>query len=115
MERTTERFTCENPGLTFIELWLEPSGMCFSIPPSERLEVICEGPQGGQLEIERHPEGHITVFSWSSAEFTVFKSGVEIYNERGIGAFPCPPQATLRQLIEALFGDFETRRRMRSS
>ncbi|WP_144429684.1 hypothetical protein [Myxococcus hansupus] len=115
MQRITERITCENPGLTPIELWLEPSGMCFSIPASGRLEITCEGPLGGRIEIERHPEGHLAVYSWPSAGFTVFQNGVEIYNEKGINPFPSLEKASLRQVIEALFGDFDERRRMRSS
>ncbi|AKQ70620.1 hypothetical protein A176_007532 [Myxococcus hansupus] len=55
------------------------------------------------------------MYSWPSAGFTVFQNGVEIYNEKGINPFPSLEKASLRQVIEALFGDFDERRRMRSS
>jgi hypothetical protein len=94
-----------------IELWLEPTGQMFRLPPGRELEIVCRGATSGDLEEERHPLGHIALHAWPGAHFSVYEAGIEIYAEPdGIPEFPTMPGGTVRQMLEMLFGSFETRR-----
>jgi len=94
-----------------IELWLEPIGQSFRLRPGRALEVVCRGPSPGGLEEERHPLGHVALYAWPGARFSVFEGGNEIYSEpEGLPEFPTVPGGTVRQMLELLFGPFELRR-----
>jgi hypothetical protein len=96
-----------------IELWLEPSGMMFLLAPGRRLDVLCQGPAGGQLEIEHHQDGHMAVYSWAGARLSVLESGRAIYAESPEPLFPSLPRSSIRETVELIFGSFEERRRLR--
>ena len=94
-----------------IELWLEPMGTVFRLPPGRELEVICQGSRPGKLEQERHPDGHLALYAWPGARFTVLEGGQEVYSESEVSTeFPTRPGGTVREMIELLFGSFEDRR-----
>jgi DNA-binding MarR family transcriptional regulator len=95
-----------------IELWLEPGGIAFLLPASRRLEVICRGEQHGHLETERLPEGHVALYAWPGATFTVVEAGKEILiEERPLSLRAGVTGRTMRERIESLHGDFQQRRR----
>jgi hypothetical protein len=63
------------------------------------------------LEPERHPDGHLALYAWPGARFSVLEGGREIYVEAEISTeFPTRPGGTVREMIELLFGAFEDRR-----
>lgn len=94
-----------------IELWLEPVGQMFRLPPGRELHVLCRSAASGELEEERHPDGHIALYAWPGARFSVLGAGVEVYSEpEGMPEFPTMPGGSVRQMLEMFFGDFETRR-----
>ncbi|NTX05898.1 hypothetical protein [Myxococcus sp. CA040A] len=108
----TVRFDFENTRDTSVDVWFEPSGMPFKIPPGGRLDVICEGPEGGELEVERHPEGHVTLYAWWGAWFRVVEEGRVVYTEEGMRAPPLPRGVSMKQMVETLFGPLENRQAM---
>jgi hypothetical protein len=96
-----------------IELWLEPMGMMFRVAPGRELEVVCQGSTLGELEVERHPDGHLALYAWPGARFCVREGGQEVYAEPEIATeFPTRPGGTVREMIELMFGPFEERRLM---
>ncbi len=115
MERRTERFTFENPGAVAIEVWLEPSGMVLNVLPGERIDVTCASPANGSVEVETHPEGHVAVYAWKGASFSVAQNSAEIYSDQGLPELPLLPNLSMRQTLEVLFGSFDDRRQMRAS
>jgi DNA-binding MarR family transcriptional regulator len=46
-----------------VELWLEPGAIAFRLDSSRRLEVVCRSPVRGRLDLERHDDGHITLYA----------------------------------------------------
>ncbi|MBZ4399178.1 hypothetical protein [Myxococcus sp. AS-1-15] len=112
MAMKTVRFDFENTRDLPVELELEPEGMPFTVQPGGRLDVFCEGPEEGELELARHPEGHVTLFAWSGASFRVMEGGKEVY--ASVSPAPgLPPGLSTKQFVETLFGSFEQRRAMR--
>jgi len=95
-----------------IELWLEPGGAAFRLPPGRQLEVICRGEQPGQLEIERAPEGHLALYAWPGATFTVLEAGREIFVEPGPISLSMGTGHTTRERVESIHGDFQHRRQL---
>ena len=93
-----------------IELWLEPGGAAFRLPASRRLEVICRGEEHGHLEEERLPEGHLALYAWPGATFTVVEAGREIFVEERALSLRTGDGRTMRERVEALQGDFRRRR-----
>lgn len=95
-----------------IELWLEPGGTAFRLPASRRLEVLCRGEQPGRLELERLPEGHLALYAWPGAIFTVLEAGREIYVEERALSLSSGAGATTRERVESIYGDFRRRRQL---
>jgi len=94
------------------ELWLEPGAIAFRLDSKRRLEVVCRSPVRGRMEFERLPEGHITLFAWDHATFTVLEHGQEIFIQESHLSLSMAEGDTLRKRVELLFGDFEQRRAM---
>ncbi|NVJ28846.1 hypothetical protein HUW62_47415 [Myxococcus sp. AM011] len=109
----TVRFDFENTRDTSVDVRFEPSGMAFDIPPGGRLDVICEGPEGGELEVERRPEGHVVLFAWWGAWFRVVEQGRVVYTEEGMPAPPLPKGVSMKRMVETLFGPLENRQATR--
>jgi len=93
-----------------IELWLEPGGAAFLLPARRRLEVICRGEKHGHLETERLPEGHIALYAWPGATFTVVEAGREIFVEERPLSLRTGTGKTMRERVQSLQGDFQRRR-----
>jgi len=95
-----------------IELWLEPGGAAFRLPASRRLEILCRGAQHGHLEVERLPEGHLALYAWPGATFTVLEAGREIFVEERALSLSTATGSTTREKVESLYGDLARRRRL---
>ena len=95
-----------------IELWLEPGGAAFRLPASRRLEILCRGAQHGHLEVEALPEGHLALYAWAGATFTVLEAGREILVEERALSLSTTTGSTTREKVESLYGDFARRRRL---
>jgi hypothetical protein len=93
-----------------IELWLEPGGIAFRLDAHRRLEVVCRGPERGRLELERLHEGHLALFAWNHATFTVLEAGREIFVQERALSLEMARGETPRQRVETLHGDFARRR-----
>ncbi len=96
-----------------VELWLEPGGAAFRLPASRRLEVICRAEEHGHLEEERLPEGHLALYAWAGATFTVLEAGREILVEERALSLSTGVGSTTREKVESIWGEFQ-RRRQRS-
>ena len=93
------------------ELWLEPGGIGFKLEPHRRLEVICRGLEPGRVQLERLPEGHLALYAWERALFTVLEAGREIFvQERWMSLVDLAPGTTPRERVEAMLGHFARRR-----
>ncbi|MGZ6028039.1 MAG: MarR family transcriptional regulator [Myxococcaceae bacterium] len=93
-----------------IELWLEPGGIAFRLDARRRLEVVCRGPERGRLDLERLREGHIALFAWNRATFTVLEAGRESFVQERALSLDMARGETPRQRVETLHGDFARRR-----
>ncbi len=93
-----------------IELWLEPGAIAFRLDASRRLEVVCRGPDPGRLELERLPEGHLALYAWNRAAFTVLEAGRELLVQDRPLSLDMGRGETPRQRVTSLFGDFARRR-----
>jgi MarR family transcriptional repressor of emrRAB len=93
-----------------IELWLEPGAIAFRLDARRRLEVVCRGPERGRLELERQPEGHLVLYAWNDATFTVLEAGREIFVAERPLSLGMVPGETPRQRVESLLGPFSRRR-----
>lgn len=93
-----------------IDLWLEPGGIAFRLDPHRRLEVVCRGPERGRLELERLPEGHVALYAWNHATFTVLEAGREIFVQERALSLEMARGETPRQRVETLHGAFARRR-----
>ena len=114
MSVKTERFTLENLRTAPVEVWLEPLGLVFDVPVGGRIDITCSGPEmDEELEIDEHSDGHVALFPWPGAGFTVVLNGEKVHEDSDLRPFPLPEGATLRQMFDALFGSFEDRRQMR--
>lgn len=93
-----------------IQLWLEPSNVAFELGHRRRVEVLCHGPWPGRVEVERSPNGHIVLYAWERATFTVLEADREIFVEERPLGLRTPRGTSMRRSVEALFGTFEARR-----
>ena len=93
-----------------IDLWLEPANVACRLDSRRRLEVVCRGPEGGTLEVERLPEGHLALYAWNGATFTVLEAGREIFVQDRALSLDMGAGETPRQRVESLFGDLARRR-----
>jgi|GEM_PF-4238276 len=89
-----------------IELWLEPGGIAFRLGSRPRLDVVCRGPEPGRLEVEHLHEGHVTLFAWNDATFTVLDACREIFVQQRPLSLDLATGETPRQRVEALHGNF---------
>jgi DNA-binding MarR family transcriptional regulator len=94
-----------------IELWLEPGEVAFRLDPGRRLEVVCRGPEHGRIDLERLPEGHVALYAWNHASFTVLEAGREIFVQERALSLEMGRGEAPRERVESLFGDFAQRRR----
>jgi DNA-binding Lrp family transcriptional regulator len=94
------------------ELWLEPGAIAFRLDSTRRLEVVCRRPVRGRMEFERLEEGHITLYAWEHATFTVLEQGREIFVQERPLSLSMGEGDTPRKRVEFIFGDFERRRAM---
>lgn len=94
------------------ELWLEPGAIAFRLDSSRRLEVVCRSPVRGRMDLERLDEGHITLYAWEHATFTVLEQGREIFVQERPLSLSMAEGDTPRKRVEFTFGDFERRRAM---
>jgi len=92
-----------------VELWLEPGSAAFRLPASRRLEVICRGEQHGHLEEERLPGGHLALYAWAGATFTVLEAGREILVEQRALSLTMGIGNTTREKVESIWGPFQRR------
>ena len=95
-----------------IELWLEPGGAAFRLPAGRRLEVLCRGIEHGHLELERLPDGHVALYAWPGATFTVLEAGREIFVEERPLSLSMGQGTTTRERVESVYGEFQRRRQM---
>jgi len=93
-----------------VELWLEPGAIAFRLDSARRLEVVCRGQERGRLELERLPEGHVTLYAWNGATFTVLEAGREIFTQDRLLSLSMAPGETPRERVEQMFGTFTRRR-----
>jgi DNA-binding MarR family transcriptional regulator len=93
-----------------IELWLEPVGAAFRLFVGRQLEVICRGGEPGRLEVERLPEGHLALYAWPGATFTVLEGGREIFVEQVPISLSMGTGHSTREKVESIHGDFQHRR-----
>jgi DNA-binding MarR family transcriptional regulator len=94
------------------ELWLEPGAIAFRLDSTRRLEVVCRSPVRGRIELERLPEGHITLYAWNHATFTVLEHGREIFVQESHLSLSMADGDTPRKRVEFVFGAFDKRRAM---
>ena len=95
-----------------IELWLEPGGAAFRLQAGRRLEVLCRGTEHGHLEFERLPEGHIALYAWPGATFTVLEAGREIFVDERPLSLSMGRGTTTQERVKSVYGDFQRRRQM---
>jgi DNA-binding MarR family transcriptional regulator len=95
-----------------VELWLEPGAIAFRLDSRRRLEVVCRSPVRGRMDFERLEEGHITLYAWDHATFTVLEQGREIFVQERPLSLSMAEGDTPRKRVEFIFGDFERRRVM---
>src|SRR5262249_23763883 len=93
-----------------IELWLEPGGIAFRMNSGRRLEIVCRRLVRGRMELERLPEGHLTLYAWNHATFTVLEHGREIFVQDRPLSLSMAEGDTPRKRVELIFGDFAHRR-----
>ena len=93
-----------------IELWLEPGGIAFRLDSKRTLEIICRSAERGRIDVESHPEGHVTLFAWEHAVFTVLERGQEIFVQERAFSLEMVDGDTPRERVELAFGDFDRRR-----
>ena len=94
-----------------IELWLEPGEVVFRLDSRRRLVVVCRGPEGGRMELERLPEGHVALYAWHDATFTVLEADREVLRPARAMSLDIGQGKTPRDRVESLFGGFAERRR----
>ena len=95
-----------------VELWLEPGAIAFRLDSRRSLEVICRSAVRGRMDVERLEEGHITLYAWEHATFTVLEQGREIFVQERPLSLSMAEGDTPRKRVEFIFGDFERRRAM---
>ena len=93
-----------------IQLWLEPANVAFELGSGRRVEVLCHGPWPGRIDLERSPEGHVALYAWERATFTVLEAEREIFVEERPLGLRTPRGTSMRRRIESLFGKLEDRR-----
>jgi hypothetical protein len=98
-----------------VELWLEPGAIAFRLDSRRTIEVICRSAVRGRIGFEQHPEGHIALYAWEHATFTVLEHGREIFVQERPLSLSMAEGDTPRKRVEFIFGDFERRRAMQPS
>ena len=109
MPRYEDRRTIEG-GEPPIQLWLEPSNVAFELGRGRLVEVLCHGPWPGRVEVELSPDGHVALYAWERATFTVLEADREIFVEERPLGLRTPRGTSMRTRVESLFGPFEARR-----
>ncbi|MBZ4411618.1 hypothetical protein K8640_25710 [Myxococcus sp. XM-1-1-1] len=112
MAMKTVWFDFENTRDTPVELVMEPWGMPYTVQPGGRLDIACEGPEEGELQVKRQAEGHVTLFAWAGATYRVLEGGKEV-DSNDLPVPGLPPGLSTKQFVETLFGSVEQRRAMR--
>ena len=97
------------------ELWLEPGAIAFRLDSSRRLEVVCRSPVRGRMDVERLEDGHITLYAWEHATFTVLEQGREIFVQERPLALSMAEGDTPRKRVEFILGEFGHRRPIQPS
>jgi hypothetical protein len=72
--------------------------------------VVCRASGPGRLELERSPEGHVALYAWERATFTVLEAGREIFVQERPLSLALGAGVSPRERIESMFGDFARRR-----
>ena len=70
----------------------------------------CRGPWPGRIELEVSPDGHVALYAWERATFTVLEADREIFVEERPLGLRTPRGTSMRRRVESLFGRFEARR-----
>ena len=87
----------------------------FRLDSKRTLEIVCRSPERGRIDVESHRDGHITLFAWEHAVFTVLEHSQELFVQERPFSLEMVDGDTPRKRVELVFGDFDQRRAMQPS